>query len=132
MVPEEESPHYGEGDASFQAAGGEAGIRRLVDRFYDLMEERPDATGIRKMHPRNLEGSREKKFTKNMAVDLLERNSESDMFCRFSKSRKRNAIVVQVDQIVKNMDDGEFRSHIDQVAIVADNYEKQVLGKDKY
>ena len=51
---------YGEGDASFLAAGGEAGIRRLVDRFYDLMEERPDAAGIRRMHPRDLDASRDK------------------------------------------------------------------------
>jgi hemoglobin len=51
---------YGEGDASFRAAGGEEGIRRLVDRFYDLMEERPDAAGIRRMHPGDLEGSRDK------------------------------------------------------------------------
>ena len=53
-------PPYGQGDASFQAAGGEAGIRRLVDRFFDLMGERPDAAGILEMHPRDLEGSRDK------------------------------------------------------------------------
>jgi len=53
-------PRYGEGDASYQAAGGEVGIRRLVDRFYDLMDSRPDASTIRRMHPRDLEGSRDK------------------------------------------------------------------------
>ena len=53
-------PRYGEGDASFQAAGGEEGIRRLVDRFYDLMGERPDAAGIRRMHPAELDVSRDK------------------------------------------------------------------------
>ena len=53
-------PRYGEGDASFRAAGGEAGLRPLVDRFYDLIEERPDAARIRKMHPQNLEVSRDK------------------------------------------------------------------------
>ena len=56
----DDSPRYGEGEASFQAAGGEAGIRDLVDRFFDLMEERPDAARIRKMHPSDLEGSRDK------------------------------------------------------------------------
>ena len=54
------SPRYGEGDASYRAPGGEPGIRRLVDRFYDLMEERPDASRIRRMHPRDLETSRDK------------------------------------------------------------------------
>ena len=53
-------PGYGTGDASFRAAGGEDGIRRLVDRFYDLMEERPDTKRIRSMHPKSLEVSRDK------------------------------------------------------------------------
>lgn len=53
-------PRYGEGDASFQAAGGEAGIRRLVDRFFDLMAERPDAAGILALHPPDLTASRDK------------------------------------------------------------------------
>ena len=54
------SPAYGDGDASFRAAGGEAGIRRWVDRFYDLMETRPDARSIREMHPADLTTSRDK------------------------------------------------------------------------
>jgi hemoglobin len=54
------SAHYGDGDASYQAAGGEVGISHLVDRFYVLMAERPDAAGILGMHPSNLEGSRDK------------------------------------------------------------------------
>ena len=28
------SPQYGNGDSSFQAAGGEEGIRRLINDFY--------------------------------------------------------------------------------------------------
>ena len=50
----EASPRYGEGDASFRAAGGEVGIRDLVDRFYDLMEVQREAGSVRKMHPRDL------------------------------------------------------------------------------
>jgi hemoglobin len=44
----------------FQLMGGEAGIRRLVDRFYDLMDTAPEAAGIRSLHPKNLATSREK------------------------------------------------------------------------
>ena len=33
--------NFGEGDATFQAVGGETGIRRLVDAFYDIMETSP-------------------------------------------------------------------------------------------
>ncbi len=36
-----DEPSYGTGDATFRAAGGEAGIRRLVDAFYDIMERDP-------------------------------------------------------------------------------------------
>ncbi len=31
------SKSYGTGDASFQAAGGEDGLRQLVDKFFDRM-----------------------------------------------------------------------------------------------
>lgn len=51
---------YGDGDVSFQAAGGVEGLRRLVDRFYEVMDERPDAAGIRRMHPKDLTVSRDK------------------------------------------------------------------------
>ncbi|MEQ8661427.1 MAG: group II truncated hemoglobin [Gammaproteobacteria bacterium] len=51
---------YGDGDTSFQAAGGEAGLRRLVDDFYDIMASRPAAATIRAMHPDDLDVSRDK------------------------------------------------------------------------
>jgi hemoglobin len=42
--------------------GGEAVMRRLVDRFYDLMDEDPDYYGVRKLHPQDLSSSRQKLF----------------------------------------------------------------------
>jgi hemoglobin len=51
---------YGQGDASFQAAGTQVGIRKLVDDFYDVMERHDDAKKIRMMHPHDLEESRDK------------------------------------------------------------------------
>lgn len=42
--------------------GGEEKVRQLVDRFYDLMDEDPDCYGIRKLHPQDLSGSRQKLF----------------------------------------------------------------------
>jgi hemoglobin len=53
---------YGDGDASFQAAGGQAGIKHLVDRFYDYMESLPEAAAIRAMHPADLEVTRDKLY----------------------------------------------------------------------
>ncbi|MBL8517525.1 MAG: group II truncated hemoglobin [Betaproteobacteria bacterium] len=46
----------------YELIGGEANVRALVDRFYDLMDEDPDFHGIRKLHPESLEGSRQKFF----------------------------------------------------------------------
>jgi hemoglobin len=46
----------------YKRIGGEEMVRRLVDRFYDLMDEDPDSYGVRKLHPADLSGSREKLF----------------------------------------------------------------------
>ena len=46
----------------YQRLGGEAAIRQLVDRFYELMDTLPQAATIRAMHPEDLTGSREKLF----------------------------------------------------------------------
>lgn len=40
--------------------GGDAGIRRLVDRFYDLIDTAPEAATIRKLHAASLKASRDK------------------------------------------------------------------------
>jgi hemoglobin len=42
--------------------GGEEGVRRLVDRFYDLMDTAPEAATVRALHARSLRASREKLF----------------------------------------------------------------------
>ena len=41
----------------YDKLGGEAGIQRLVNRFYELMEELPEAFAVRQMHPESLQGS---------------------------------------------------------------------------
>ncbi len=51
---------YGNGDTSFKAAGGEAGVRKLVNDFYDQMEQLPEAKIIREMHSADLTESRDK------------------------------------------------------------------------
>lgn len=42
--------------------GGEDALRRLTARFYELMDTIPEFYGIRKLHPADLAGSREKLF----------------------------------------------------------------------
>lgn len=55
-----EEKKYGQGDASFRAAGGEEGIRNLVDRFYQEMDRLPEAKVVRNMHKEDLEEVRDK------------------------------------------------------------------------
>jgi hemoglobin len=46
----------------YAVIGGEAVVRKLVDTFYDRMDEDPDYFGIRKLHPPSLSTSREKLY----------------------------------------------------------------------
>ncbi|MCK9283610.1 MAG: group II truncated hemoglobin [Rhodocyclaceae bacterium] len=46
----------------YQLIGGEAGVRRLVKKFYETMDTLPEAYGIRKLHPQDISGSEEKLF----------------------------------------------------------------------
>jgi hemoglobin len=51
---------FGVGDGSYRAAGERAGITQLVDAFYRIMGELPEAQTIRQMHPRDLTVPRDK------------------------------------------------------------------------
>jgi hemoglobin len=46
----------------YERIGAEDGVRRLVRRFYQLMDELPEAYGVRKLHAHDLSGSEEKLF----------------------------------------------------------------------
>ena len=46
----------------YDRLGGEMGLRRIVDRFYDLMSELPAAQKVRQLHPTDLSESRNKLF----------------------------------------------------------------------
>ena len=48
--------------SAYQRLGGEAGVRRLVERFYEFMDTLPEAGRIRSFHPPDLGLSREKLF----------------------------------------------------------------------
>lgn len=55
-----EQPEFGNADTTYQAAGGQAGIRRLVDSFFDIMSSDPRYRSIYDMHPPDKEMSRDK------------------------------------------------------------------------
>jgi hemoglobin len=46
----------------YEMVGGEAGLRSLVNRFYDVMDSSPEAATIRSFHAKSLNQSREKLF----------------------------------------------------------------------
>ncbi|MEB4591087.1 group II truncated hemoglobin [Candidatus Thiothrix sp. Deng01] len=46
----------------YDMLGGENGVRRLVNRFYDLMDELPETWELRKIHAQDLQGARDKLF----------------------------------------------------------------------
>lgn len=47
---------------AYELIGGEEGVRKLVNRFYDLMDELQEVKVLREMHAKSLKGSREKLF----------------------------------------------------------------------
>ena len=49
-------------DTPYVRLGGEAGIHRLVDRFYELMDELPEAYAARRIHPESLAGANQSLF----------------------------------------------------------------------
>jgi hemoglobin len=44
----------------YELIGGDAGVRRLVDRFYDLIDGSPETRTIRALHAKSLNASRDK------------------------------------------------------------------------
>ncbi len=46
----------------YELFGGDAGVRALVDAFYDHMDLDEAYQGIRKLHPATLDGSRDKLY----------------------------------------------------------------------
>jgi hemoglobin len=52
----------GETTTLYEAIGGEETVRRLVRRFYELMDTLPEAKACRDVHPPSLAGSEQKLF----------------------------------------------------------------------
>lgn len=49
-------------DSVYARLGGESGIHALVHRFYELMDELPEAYTVRRIHPESLAGSADSLF----------------------------------------------------------------------
>ncbi len=49
-----------EAPTPYELLGGDAGVRSIVDRFYDLMDTAPEAASVRALHATSLKASRDK------------------------------------------------------------------------
>lgn len=61
-TPASDNSPAAEPATAYEWVGGEAAVRRLVDRFYDLMDLEQDYAGIRALHPPDMTESRNKLF----------------------------------------------------------------------
>lgn len=61
-VTERSSVQHKNSVSIYLQLGGEAGIHKLVDRFYELMATLPEARVVRRMHPPSLAGSADSLF----------------------------------------------------------------------
>lgn len=71
-----------------------------------------------------------RKMLKDQLYDLLRRNSEPGMHCRFAIDETMQAVTVAVDHIQNKMDEKELIAHLKHVASTADSYEKETLGTE--
>ncbi len=62
MTDDSSTPSTTSTITAYEALGGDARVRALVDRFYDLMELEPAYAGIRKLHPVPIDTSRDKLY----------------------------------------------------------------------
>ena len=62
-VKKAKAPVYGVGDSTLQAAGGELGVKQLVDAFYYYMDTLTVAAKVRAMHSPDLTESKAKLTT---------------------------------------------------------------------
>jgi hemoglobin len=51
-----------EGQTVYEVIGGEEGVRKLVNRFYELMDTLPEGQAARAIHPSDLSDSNQKLF----------------------------------------------------------------------
>jgi hemoglobin len=61
-MSDDDSSSSSPGPTPFGMMGGEASVRRLVDRFYDLMDLEPRFAVLRKVHGTSLDDARDKLF----------------------------------------------------------------------
>ena len=65
-----------------------------------------------------------RRITRDLALDLLKRNADPGMNCRFAINKDATEVLVLVDQLLATLDEVEFLQHIKQVASSAEDFEQ--------
>jgi hypothetical protein len=106
---------------------------RSQEIFIEVIPERGDQGKTFRFLSRCMDIGRNPKKTLpyDMIYKLLERNCDKTMHCRFGIDPKSNTLVVLSDQQMETMDRSEFEHKFHYVALVADEFEKD-MGVDKY
>lgn len=63
------------------------------------------------------------RMSRELAVELLKRNAEPSVHCRFAVNDEATEVLVLVDQLLGTLDDAEFLQHMKHVAKVAEEFE---------
>jgi len=66
------------------------------------------------------------RLTRDLAFNLLKRNADPGMSCRFAINDRSTEVLVLVDQLLSTLDDAEFVHHIEHVAKVAADFKLAV------
>ncbi len=61
-TPHDPTSSFGPDRTPYEAIGGEAGVRALVDAFYRHIERDPDADAVRPLYPEDLSRPRQRLF----------------------------------------------------------------------
>ncbi|MDB4668502.1 YbjN domain-containing protein [bacterium] len=106
---------------------------RSQEIYIEVIPERGDQGKTFRFLSRCMDIGRNSKKTLpyDMMYRLLERNCDKTMHCRFGIDTKSNTLVVLSDQQMETMDRSEFEHKFHYVALVADEFEKN-MGVDKY
>ena len=68
----------------YELLGGEQHVRELVDLFYDIMDQEPQFSTLRKLHAKSLKASREKLFLFLSGLSITEKVRKTKFITRYS------------------------------------------------
>lgn len=63
------------------------------------------------------------RLTRELAFEMLRRNADPNMYCRFAIDDDATQVIVLVDQLLATLDEAEFTQHLHHIAQTAEGFE---------